>query len=67
MTIYLSFRWANFTLNVDPDTTGTLLNETAYTGQLVLTYTGLSPAGPANDTGKLNKASITYVNFKSHP
>lgn len=57
------FRWANFTLNVDPDTTGTFVNETGHTGKLVLTYKGLSPSGPANETGKLNKASITCVNF----
>ncbi|XP_046454456.1 V-type proton ATPase subunit S1-like [Daphnia pulex] len=52
--------WANFTLNVDPDTTGTFVNETGHTGKLVLTYKGLSPSGPANETGKLNKASITF-------
>ncbi|KAI9553226.1 hypothetical protein GHT06_021122 [Daphnia sinensis] len=52
--------WANFTLNVDPDITGTVVNETSKTGVLVLTYKGLVPSGPKNDSGFLTKAKISF-------
>lgn len=59
-----SYRWANFTLNVDPDITGTVVNETSKTGVLVLTYKALVPAGPKNDTGFLTKATIRYCFYR---
>ncbi len=55
----LAVRWGNFSLNVDPDTTGTAIDEKNRNGTLVLGYKSLTGADDVNSV--LKTATIKCV------
>lgn len=56
-------RWGNFSLNVDPDTTGTAIDEQNRNGTLVLGYKTLTGTGADGPNSVLNSATIKCVFF----